>query len=372
MSGLKLQAQLEQLKLSRAEQERLKDQRIAQERLISDPKVRAMFPSRTGVEAGPPSVGSSLIGQLYAADPEGAMKMVRERLDPSDPKTVADAEGYQRYTSGPMAGQRAFPDVVKTKEPKSAYQFGNILVNDQISPARRNTYSGNIEVLSEGNWTPAQSGQFISEASPLKVVPNALGQSTIVDTSKNQQVWPPVDERVTSEALPTQGIDPTIDYSKATGGSGFFGNLGNTLVETVGWGLQAPDVEKAARTLDRLMTVSNLHMTAEMPGRPSNYIRERLAELEVKPETLTQGDERSRIKLEQIREMAVMEFNRAQDIAGNPGGYSANQVRMAADNGGKIRELIDQYDQILANWGQGDLKPGQETTVEGVTVKKLE
>lgn len=253
---------------------------------------------------------------------------------------------------------------------KSSYQFGNILAgDDEISPARKDSQTGEIEVLKGGKWTPAEGGQFVSEASPYKVMPNALGRSTLVDTNTMEQVWPTPGAQPQTQGLPTQGIPEGADFSAGTGASGFFGGMANTITDALGWGLQAPDTEEAARTLDRLMTVTNLHMTAEMPGRPSNYIRERLAELEVKPGQLSQGDERSRIKMEQIRELMVMEYNRAQQVAGNPDAYSKEQVQMSSDNGGKIKELIDQYDQILGNWG--GLQPGSETTIDGVPVKRI-
>lgn len=148
---------------------------------------------------------------------------------------------------------------------------------------------------------------------------------------------------------------PTLQggFEAGTGGSGFFGNIANTISDALGQGLVAPETEKARTALDTLQTRTMLQMTAVMPGRPSNLIRERLETLAVKPGSLFQADERALERLTQTRGLISEEMARLDTNLANPAGFQPKDLATMRANKSQLQELDKVYEHIIGNWRSG-------------------
>jgi hypothetical protein len=154
------------------------------------------------------------------------------------------------------------------------------------------------------------------------------------------------------EAAPAQNtsIMPTdVDYSTATGGSGFLSSIGNTLSDAVGAGLISPENERASQALRNLQLRLQTDLAGAVSGRPSNYLLERLDTLTVQPNSPFQGAGRSRERLAQTRDM--VEEGIALNMEVVQAGVSPNARSEARTNIAKLRRLRDDLDTVLQSFG---------------------
>lgn len=309
--------------------------------------------------------GGSLLAQV---DPAGmASKMispdVREMRE-GDQRVTAERDpmlgAWNELASGEQWNPRQRELRSASGEQAGTYSYRNIMMNGKPVRARTHSKGGTVEIQTPGgDWQPAPKGHFAPTVGyTTRTTPS--GAQAIIDPTGPTQVYP---TPPTGPRLPTAGTPPGVEFAAGTGGSGFVGNIANTVTDMFGIGLQAPKAEQSARALKALMVQTNLQLTADMPGRPSNYIRQRLAELEVTPNSLLQGDERSKIKMQEIKELIAEEYNRLRDTEG-------------VENS-RLLQLHSQFDEILGQWGQapggaGVMRPGDRRNIGGVEVERIE
>ena len=177
------------------------------------------------------------------------------------------------------------------------------------------------------------------------------GQGSIVNLAQGTETIPerpdlqPYDIPPASSSLPTG-----IDYSAATGPSGFGGNIANTVAGVVG-GQYDPEVEKAGQGLTNLQVRTQTGLQQSIPGRPSNYLMEQMGKLTVEPYSILQGDARSFERLRQTRDMVSSELYRMEnDILANPRLFSPKQIAETRENVSLLKALLNDYNTVLSGF----------------------
>ena len=109
------------------------------------------------------------------------------------------------------------------------------------------------------------------------------------------------------------------DIKSAFGIEGAGRNILNTITDAVGLGqpLGGEDVGKATAALTNLATTTTLNLAAEFPGRPSNFTRERIEELTIKPGELSTGSARALQKATEMRKLMQSTYDAAINTANN-------------------------------------------------------
>jgi hypothetical protein len=109
------------------------------------------------------------------------------------------------------------------------------------------------------------------------------------------------------------------DIKSAFGIEGAGRNILNTITDAVGLGqpLGGEDVGKATAALTNLATTTTLNLAAEFPGRPSNFTRERIEELTIKPGELSTGPARALQKATEMRKLMQSTYDAAINTANN-------------------------------------------------------
>jgi len=171
--------------------------------------------------------------------------------------------------------------------------------------------------------------------------------------------------------IPVENVPEGTDVSMATGAGGAVRNFFNTATDAFGWGLANPDNEKATRLLKRLSVETNLVLAASsVDGKVSNYIRERIAEMEASANKITQGDERTHKTIEELVISLSQRHNSLARMVNNPKGFSKKDVARAQASHAPLKELIDQYQTLLDNWGKSG-EPAGETGLEETSTEDL-
>ena len=163
------------------------------------------------------------------------------------------------------------------------------------------------------------------------------------------QATPPLAEQPPPEGVPTL----SGGFQQATGLKGALLNLGNTITDAIGAGMLAPETDKGGQALNTLKTRTMLQMTAAIPGRPSDLIRQRLEALAVEPNSIWNGEERSLERLMQTRGLIHEEVSRITGILSEPGGYRPDELSALRSNRSQIEDLGRVYDHIINNWRAG-------------------
>ena len=178
--------------------------------------------------------------------------------------------------------------------------------------------------------------------------------------AQRQQQAPVVGSMPPDPAQPT-AVSPSVDASAATGGSGVFLGAANTVADAFGLNMPAPAVEKATQALNNIRVATITLLQEAVPGRPSNYLMKQLEQLAVKPGSLFQSDQRALERLNQTRNMLNIEVDRVErEVLKNPKAFTNAQVSKSRENHGALRQLRNEYDQLIKTFGGGTsaLPPG--------------
>lgn len=102
---------------------------------------------------------------------------------------------------------------------------------------------------------------------------------------------------------------PDADYTEATGGRGFALNLGNTVAGMIGAPQIAPNVERATQALENLSRQTMIALSADVPGRVSNFLLEQFQGMAIQPNSLLQGEDRARERAQQTRDFVAQQLD---------------------------------------------------------------
>ncbi len=163
----------------------------------------------------------------------------------------------------------------------------------------------------------------------IKLIPNPVtGITELINvkdflTDKTKTV-----ETVVDEVSEKGSFENLKDIKSAFGIEGAGRNILNTITDAVGLGqpLGGEDVGKATAALTNLATTTTLNLAAEFPGRPSNFTRERIEELTIKPGELSTGPARALQKATEMRKLMQSTYDAAFNTANN-------ETLSAADRG---------------------------------------
>ena len=155
-----------------------------------------------------------------------------------------------------------------------------------------------------------------------------------------------------------ENIDPFlpkgIDASQIVGFSGFFKNIVNKLSDSVGLGLTNPDAEEAKQGLDDLQVLTMSLLQAEVPGRPSNFLLQRLERLTVTSASILQGEESARRRLGQTKRLidqGIVRIDQEMKKPNRP--VTLQSMRI---NQGQLKGLSKAYTTVVDGFGKGGKK----------------
>ncbi|MEE9158903.1 MAG: hypothetical protein V3U60_11015 [Gammaproteobacteria bacterium] len=100
---------------------------------------------------------------------------------------------------------------------------------------------------------------------------------------------------------------------EALGTFGVLKNVTNVLRDTIGLGLGFPEAQEATNALESLNLYTITTMQTDVPGRPSQFLLERIEKLTVKPNNFFQGEERAKSKLTQTKRLIDGEIARIEN-----------------------------------------------------------
>lgn len=144
-----------------------------------------------------------------------------------------------------------------------------------------------------------------------------------------------------------------VDYSQATGSSGFWGNKANTITGLFGKEF-FPEVERGGQALTNLQVRTQTGLQQAIPGRPSNYLMEQIRQLTVDPYSMFQGDDRSVERLRQTRDMIQTElFRMEKDILSQPHLFGEKDISDTQESSSVLKGLLADYNTVLDSFGGG-------------------
>ena len=172
---------------------------------------------------------------------------------------------------------------------------------------------------------------------------NPITKEMFIKDLTGQEIARAPIETAPKEEVPV--IPTGIATGSATGVKGIVTNVANTLRDAFGMGLQDPEAQDATDALTTIQTLTSLHLLQEISGRDTDGLRKRLDRLTVSPNSIFQGKERARNRLEDTQQVLQGEIDRME-----------NQLKTEIDpatriklqnNIPQIKRLRDAYDSLV-------------------------
>jgi hypothetical protein len=149
------------------------------------------------------------------------------------------------------------------------------------------------------------AGRYQVSVNPL------TNERQVFDVATGERVGDELPER-RPEDVPSM-IPEGIDAQLATGAPGAFRNVVNIVGDAFGAGTAFPQAKEATEALRSLQLFTTTTMQSEVPGRPSNFLLERLEALTVQPNSLLQGEEGAKTRLQQTQRLINGEISRLEN-----------------------------------------------------------
>ena len=251
-----------------------------------------------------------------------------------------------------------------------------------VTPEAQETAALNLQVLRD----QAASGKFMTVGGQAyKVTPEGLVPAVPAPTWASQQPqaqnappapqapaasWsdgggPPPQER------PPGSINPTLDYSRAFGSSGFLNRgLGTAQGATFGETASTAAATKAISEVNILKNGVINSLTADVPGRSLKMTQERVASLFPNPGELFTSQQDATNKLSGIKNLIDSEISNLEAVVKSTGTYSAPDKAKADQAILDLRRNRDNIDTLVRNLERGgpsEKVPQSGTTQSGVS-----
>ena len=216
-------------------------------------------------------------------------------------------------------------------------------------------------------------GRFATSRHPV------TGNAQIVDKATGQAVQgtgevPPLPQQPqTGQVAPVQPqplaatttMPEGTDFSDATGARGFAAQLGNTISDALGGGLIDKNNERATQAMSNLATRTMVTLADGVAGRPSNFLLEQFQALTVSPNSIWQGEGRTRERINQTRAMIADAVLMNRDVLESD--VTPVMKAQASQNIARLSRLLNDYDAAILSFGaRGDGEAGNQTK-SGVT-----
>ena len=181
---------------------------------------------------------------------------------------------------------------------------------------------------------------------------NAItNESVVLDIATGE----PVGEKL--EPLPEADvpsiIPEDIDTNVATGIPGAVKNAVNLIKDAVGAGVQFPKAQEATEALNSIQVLTTTKLQAAVPGRPSVFLLEQFKGLTVTPNSIFQGEDRSKTRLEQTRRLLDGEIQRMEQevlpLELDPKTRVETQLNLSM-----MKRLRDAYDGLLKGFDEDE------------------
>jgi len=137
-----------------------------------------------------------------------------------------------------------------------------------------------------------------------------------------------------------------LPVGQAGGVSGWAASIANTVSDAVGAGQAFPKIGEAQAAMEDLSKRTILMLDADFAGKPSNFTREIVSELTVKPSELSQGATKSYQKTLNMISALEEAITGARSAINNPTQYSPQKVREAESSVNKLQGLLDDYTSL--------------------------
>jgi hypothetical protein len=164
---------------------------------------------------------------------------------------------------------------------------------------------------------------------------NILGQATEKLAQEVGAEEPAADDRF--KGLPV---------GQAGGLVGWGASIANIVTDALGAGQQFPDIGEAQAAMKDLSTRTVLMLDADFAGKPTNFTREKVEQLTVKPSEITQGSAQSYQKTLNMISALEEAMAGAKAAINNPSQYSPQKVREAESSVSKLQGLLDDYTSL--------------------------
>lgn len=275
------------------------------------------------------SKAGGLLRAYAAADPEAATKLALSQV-------LKDTEEY-------------------TLPPGAARYRGDKLIAER--PSKPTALESRVNMLVESG-VPREVAQGIASGRYTVSRDPISGTAQVIDKSSGQLVFDGRSQGGGRPDVPTvtppevsSSVPSDTDYSKATGASGFFGWGLNTVTDLFAGTLAAPEVERASQGLTNLQVRTQTALQAGVPGRPSNYLMERLDRLAVQPNSVLMGDARAYERIRQTRDMLREEVERMdRDILSHPENFRPQQIADTRANKSQLESLLRNYEVVAKSF----------------------
>ncbi|MEK0162728.1 hypothetical protein VWX35_08985 [Phaeobacter sp. A36a-5a] len=160
------------------------------------------------------------------------------------------------------------------------------------------------------------------------------------------------------------------DFSDATGAPGFISQLGNTISDALGTGLIAPNNERATQAMENLSTNTMVTLADGVAGKPSNFLLQEFQKLSSTPNSVWQGEGRTRERLNQTRSMLEQAIMMNQDVANTS--ETATMRSKARANIARLSRLLSDYDVVIDSFGKRETGGAGSTTQSGISWSVVE
>lgn len=195
------------------------------------------------------------------------------------------------------------------------------------------------------------------------------GQAQVIDKATGQPVGMPERPEPLGEPSETprkSSMPVGTDFSDATGARGFAANLANTVSDAIGAGLIDPNNERATQAMRNLATNTMITLADGVAGRPSNFLLEQFQRLTSEPNSIWQGEGRTREKLSQTRDMIAEAIMLNQDVLQSE--VTPQMRAQAQQNIARLSRILNDYDAVIESFGsrsqQGKTKSGVTWSVD--------
>lgn len=176
-----------------------------------------------------------------------------------------------------------------------------------------------------------------------------------------------VSEAISTSTSNQPSTFENLPVEKAGGLIGWGASIANMVTDAVGAGQAFPEVGKAQSAMENLSKRTILMLEADFAGKPTNFTREIVESMTVKPAEVLKGEEGSYLKTTQMVKMLEDAVSGARTALANPEKHSPEKIRAAEQSVTQLQSLLDDY-MSLKNAFEKKGIASQTPTSKGSTV----
>lgn len=180
-------------------------------------------------------------------------------------------------------------------------------------------------------------------------------ERAVMDLATGETVGQPLAPAPEGEvpAMIPSDIDPTA----ALGGPGAVKTAVNVIKGAFNADPASPAAQEATAALTTVREMTSITLQAEVPGRPSNLLLEKLDKLTVSPNSIFQGESQAKTRLEQTHRLIDGEIQRIEidvlPLELPPDVRVETQLNLT-----QLKRLRDAYGQLIESFGPAEAPEG--------------